>query len=61
MPCRTYFGSGAINLVKALTSGEMQASCNLGDTGRRLFRQSAFQGESDFGATTPRLNSSIIL
>src|SRR5207244_12371803 len=60
MPCRQHLGPGAVDLVQALAPGKMQTPRNLGDTGRRLFRQSALQGEADFGATTPRLNSPII-
>src|ERR1035441_6241870 len=60
MPCRQHLGLGAVYLVQALAPGKMQTPCNLGDTGRRLFRQSAIQSEADFGATTPRLNSPII-
>ncbi len=60
MPCRKHFGPGAVDLVQALAPGKMQTPCNLGDTGRRFFRQSAFHGSADFVATTPQLNAPIV-
>jgi hypothetical protein len=60
MPCRQHFGLGAVDLVQAFAPGKMQTPCNLGYAWRRIFRESAVQGDADFVSTPPQLNAPII-